>query len=260
MAAPVVHDRPVFIGLDLAWSNRNRTGGAVIQDGRLVAATGVLDSDAAILRFVAAHLPANAAAVMAVDAPLCVPNASGKRRCEKELAREWQRYDAAPHSANQRIMASYGGVRGKGLVDQLAELYQFGQVLPLPRQGQGRYICEVYPHPAHVALFQLEKIFQYKRRSPKKRSRETSIAGFTNYQTHMKDLAYYDPPLIGLDHLTSASVSDLHGQAWKLLEDQLDAVSCAYIAWYAWWHGPTRQLVYGSVDDGHILTLRHTRA
>ena len=74
MAAGVAGDQPVFIGLDLAWSSRNRTGGAVIQDGRLLAATGVLGSDAEILRFVADHLPANAAAVVAVDAPLCVPN------------------------------------------------------------------------------------------------------------------------------------------------------------------------------------------
>ena len=28
----VVDDRPVFIGLDLAWQSRNRTGGAVIED------------------------------------------------------------------------------------------------------------------------------------------------------------------------------------------------------------------------------------
>ena len=68
--ALVADDRPAFIGLDLAWSSRNRTGGAVIQDGRLLAATGVLGSDAEILRFVADHLPANAAAVTISGEPM----------------------------------------------------------------------------------------------------------------------------------------------------------------------------------------------
>ena len=37
------------------------------------------------------------------------------------------------------------------------------------------------------------------------------------------------------------------------MEDALDAVTCAYIGWYAWWHGPSRQQLYGSVAEGHIL-------
>ena len=53
---------PRFIGLDLAWSERNRSGGAVLvaeEPGRvqLVAASGQLGSDSELLDFVAAYLP-----------------------------------------------------------------------------------------------------------------------------------------------------------------------------------------------------------
>jgi predicted RNase H-like nuclease len=72
-------NEPVFIGLDLAWSDRNRTGGAVICGRRAVAATGLLTDDAAIEAFIASHLPAGAPAVIGVDAPLCVPNPRGRR-------------------------------------------------------------------------------------------------------------------------------------------------------------------------------------
>ena len=77
---------PVFIGLDLAWSERNRTGGAVICEGVLVAATGLLTDDASIEAFIAAHLPADAAAVIGVDAPLRVPNLGGRRRADHEVS------------------------------------------------------------------------------------------------------------------------------------------------------------------------------
>ena len=40
------------------------------------------------------------------------------------------------------------------------------------------------------------------------------------------------------------------------LEDELDAVTCAMIAWYLWRHGPAGSIVYGTVADGHIIVPR----
>lgn len=252
VGAAVVADRPVFIGLDLAWSSRNRTGGAVIQDGRLVAATGVLGSDAEILNFVVDHLPAHAAAAVAVDAPLCVPNAEGRRRCDHEVSLAWGAYEAGAYPANRRLLAVDGVVRGESLADALAASHGFAQAAPLPRRGEGRYICEVFPHPAHVALFGLSRTLKYKRKP--RRSAEEAAAEFARYQQLLAGLALADPPLEGLEPWTTLNSAALRGRARQELEEILDAITCAYVAWYAWWHGPPRQRVFGSIVEGHILT------
>ncbi len=252
MAAPVADDRPVFIGLDLAWSSRNRTGGAVIQDGRLITATGVLSSDAEILRFVADHLAANAAAVVAIDAPLCVPNESGMRDCDHDVSVAWGPYDAGAYPANRRLVAADGVVRGESLVAALTVDHGFVQAAPLPLRGDGRYVCEVFPHPAHVALFGLRRTLKYKRKPG--RSVEEAAAEFVRYQQLLAGLDSADPPLSGMEPWTSVDPATLRGRARHELEETLDAVTCAYVAWYAWWHGPARQQVFGSIGAGHILT------
>lgn len=252
MAASVVGERPVFIGLDLAWSSRNHTGGAVIQDGRLVAAEGVLGSDAEILRFVAGYLPGNTAAVVAVDAPLCVPNAEGRRRCDHEVSLAWGAYEAGAYPANRRLLAVDGVVRGESLAAALAAEYGFVQAAPLPLRGEGRYVCEVFPHPAHVALFGLPRTLKYKRKP--RRSIDEATAEFARYQQLLAALKLADPPLEGLEPWTSIDPATLRGRARQKLEETLDAVTCAYVAWYAWWHGPERQRVFGTIPEGHILT------
>lgn len=245
-------DRPVFIGLDLAWSCRNRTGGAVIREGRLVASTGALGSDEEVLAFVAAHLPAQAAAVVAVDAPLCVPNLEGRRRCDHEVSLAWGKYQAGAYPANRRLLAAGGSVRGEVLAAALAEQHGFVQTAPLPQQGAGRYLCEVFPHPAHVAFFSLERTLKYKRKKSQDRSLQDSE--MARYQQLLAGLAQADPPLLGLEALASRDAAALRGKGRKELEDALDAVTCAYVAWYAWSHGPERQQVHGSIAEGHILT------
>ncbi|MFO7630995.1 MAG: DUF429 domain-containing protein [Caldilinea sp.] len=241
---------PVFIGLDLAWSTRNRTGGAVIRDGVLIAATGLLTDDASIEAFIAAHLPDGAPTVIGVDAPLRVPNQSGRRRADHEVSLAWGKFDAGAYPANRNRLAVNGVVRGEALVQRLADRFDCVESAPIPHHGMGRYICEVYPHPAHVTLFRLERTLKYKYR-PKHRERR--LSAFREYQRLLSLLHDADPPLTGIHEFAGVDVSALRGQSLKAHEDQLDAVTCAYVAYYAWHHGPTCQDVYGSVPEGHIL-------
>lgn len=243
---------PTFIGLDLAWSDRNRTGGAVIRDGVLVAATGVLVTDDAIEAFVAAHLPAGAPAVIGIDAPLCVPNQSGRRRADHEVSVRWGRFGAGAYPANRALLARDGVVRGEALVARLAGRFGCVECAPIPQHGAARYVCEVFPHPAHVVLFGLPRTLKYKRKPG--RSPAAIAAEFVRYQQHLASLAAADPPLNGLDAVTAIDASRLRGQARQELEETLDAITCAYIGYYAWHHGPACQHVYGSVAEGHILT------
>jgi predicted RNase H-like nuclease len=254
-------NEPVCIGLDLAWGERNRTGGAVLVGGRLTAWTGLLTDNAAILDFVAAHLPAAGPVVVAIDAPLCVPNLSGRRACDHELSLAWARYEAGAYPANRTLLARNGEIRGEVLGAALAERWGFAQQAPIPQRGAGRYLCEVFPHPAHVALFGLERTLKYKRKPG--RTPAQIVAEYRRYQALLGALATATPPLLDAAPLLAIDVAACRGRALREVEEALDALTCAYVAWYAWWHSPAQQLVYGSVSDGHILvphpaTVDHT--
>ncbi len=242
---------PVFVGLDLAWSTANRTGGAVIRDGTLRAWTGVLTDDASIEAFVAAHVPAGAPLVVAIDAPLRVPNEHGRRRADHEVSLAWGRFQAGAYPANRTLLAYDGTIRGEVLAARLAQRFGCVEAAPIPQHGPGRYLCEVFPHPAHVALFDLPRTLKYKRKPG--RTPESVAAGFARYQQALAGLATADPPLAGQEALVAVDAGALRGRALQELEETLDAVTCAYVAWYAWHHGPARQRVYGSIDEGHIL-------
>ena len=243
---------PVFIGIDLAWSARNPSGGAVIVGDRLVEATGELGDDDAILAFVARHLRPNVPLVIGVDAPLRVPNAEGARPCDRALTHEWARFEAGALPANRRLLARDGSVRGERLVAALAARFAVVETAPIPRQAAGRFVCEIYPHPALVSLFNLERTLKYKGR--KGRGYPERWAALDTYRRLLTTLAAQDPPVRdGLDDLLTPDLTTLRGKAFKRVEDKLDAVTCAYVAAYLWRHGPARTRVYGDVAGGHIL-------
>ncbi|RME65587.1 MAG: DUF429 domain-containing protein [Caldilineae bacterium] len=240
---------PVFFGIDLAWSPRNPSGAAAIRKGRLIEATGDLLSLTEIVDFVDGHLPSGRGAIVAVDAPLRVPNEEGSRLCDRALSAAWRRFHAGAYPANRKRLARDGIVRGEALVQLLSERLRFSEAAVIPRRTRERLVCEVYPHPALVSLFGLEQILKYKRGPVEARRRELA-----RYQRLLRSLRQGDPPLKGTKKLlTSVDVSVLRGRALKAYEDVLDALTCAYTAYYLWRHGPARGCTYGSLEDGHIL-------
>lgn len=241
----------VFIGLDLAWSPRNRIGAAILQGDTLVAATGELGSNADILAFVAPYVQADTPAVIGIDAPLRVPNLTGSRFCDQALSAEWRRFEAGALPANRRLLAFNGEVRGEALVTLLAQHYGFVERAPLPQQA-GRYICEIFPHPAHVRFFGLSKTLKYKARPG--RSQAVRLAEFARYQQLLGTLQQAVPPLYGLDKRLAVNLHTLTGRALKAYEDTLDAITCAYTVAYLWHYGPAFTRVYGSIAEGHIMT------
>ncbi len=242
----------LFIGIDLAWSARNPSGGAIIRDSQLVSQVGTLSDNAEILRYVATHLQPTEGAVIAIDAPLRVPNSTGSRACDRALSMEWRQYEAGALPANRKLLARAGVVRGEALVAGFAATWGFRQILPIPQQMQGRYLCEVFPHPAHVSLFDLPKTLKYKAKAG--RTMAVRQQAFRRYQQLLASLTTATPALRGTADLLRQEVSALRGQKLKAYEDTLDAVTCAYTAAYLWHHGPSHTCIYGTVDAGHILT------
>ena len=239
-----------FIGLDLAWSGKNPTGGAVLDAGGRLLEARLLTSDADILAFVDEHAP-DGPAIVAVDAPLSVPNETGRRPAEAELPAVFGRYQAGAHPANRQNLTRYNGgaVRGEVLKAALEARGFVDDPFGLGRPD-ARVVVEVYPHPAMVALFELARTLKYKNKG---QGRQVLDAAWRDYHGHLAALAHADPPLTGLEDLLAEDPASLRGGALKGHEDRLDAVMCAYIARYAH-RFPERCEVFGTVAEGYILT------
>ena len=248
---------PTFIGINLAWSDRNPSGAAVIFEDRLAAYTGALVSDEEIMSFVRAHLDAKGPAIVTVDAPLRVPNQGGARPCDLALSRVWRGYEAGALPVNRRILSRGPGndgatLRGERLVGELVQRLRFSEAAVIPKQTQDRLVCEVFPHPALVSFFDLDKTLKYKAR--RGRDYESRWAELARYQQLLRSLRQADPVLKRTKALlTGTDVGSLRGAALKEYEDILDAVTCAYIGAYLWRHGPGRAATYGSLPEGSIL-------
>jgi predicted RNase H-like nuclease len=244
----------VYIGIDLAWSARNLSGAAALagspSGARLAgppALLGDLDEVAAFVARAAGDGPA----IVAVDAPLLVPNATGCRPAESALGAAFRAFEAGAHPANRRLLDRGEGVRGELLVERLAAL-GFRHVSAVGAGEGGRLVTEVYPHAALVAIFGLARTLKYKARPG--RSAETRRAEWRRYQALLLSLGAADPPLAGHDELLAADVAALRGRALKSYEDRVDALMCAYVALYAHRWGAARCKTFGDMQTGYIFT------
>jgi predicted RNase H-like nuclease len=239
-----------FVGIDLAWSDRNPTGGVVIEEhgghGRLVSCQAALRTDADIVALTTGATDANGALV-AIDAPLVVPNETGARRCDRLVSQRFGRYQAGARPAYRGSPSFNARIRGEDLVAALVAV-GFNHSPDVTQRRPARQVFEVYPHPAMVVLFGLEKTLKYKHL----RDRAARLAEYRRYQVLLRSLADADPPLVPPSFL-DRDVAGLAGQALKSYEDLLDALLCAYVAYWCWHHGPAGYEILGDLATGYIV-------
>ena len=250
----------LFLGLDLAWGGKNKSGGCVVScmadpgsRANVLEYTETLGDDDEIMAWVSRWNDTDEAQdglLVGIDAPLLVPNDTGKRPCETELGRRFAKFQAGAHPANRTIFG--GDVRGERLVERLADIgICHNPYLNAPRPTAVRQAMEVFPHPAHIILFGLAKTLKYK---PKpKRSYETRWAAMNEYSRLLRSLGQFDPPLDLPENWPPADFAGLIGAKLKSLEDGMDALSCAYIVFWYWQHGPAGAEVLGDMTDGYVV-------
>ena len=239
-----------FLGIDLGW----QSGGSGLccldwQDRRLcLLALQRLDAIADILNWVDTWVPQPEAAVIAVDAPTLIPNETGMRLPDRLAHKHFGRYHAGCYPANlNRPFAK----RTVGFGCSL-EARGFVHAPDLQAQQPGRYQIEVFPHPATIRLFNLERILKYK----KGKLAERRVALGRLRQHLLEDLPKLNPPLSFSDRAVSADlVSDIpeKGTELKALEDKLDSLTCAYVAAHWWYWGRDRNQVLGDRSSGYII-------
>lgn len=243
-----------FVGVDLAWSPRHTTGVAVaVDDGsgaRIAAHRADLRGHEAVAAFVEAAV-GDGEALVAIDAPLVVPNEISLRPCDREVNARFRRFHAGVHPVSRSTLRRYDGFEGERLRDRLLKS-GYRDAVPLPVPPPARGLFETYPHAASVVLFNLEERLPYKARG-KKRPWSVREQAFRRLQDRLLRLEVEDPSLVVEDGLLNRDVAAMGGGERKRYEDLLDAVLCAYIALYAWARGPADNEVLGTVEEGYMV-------
>ncbi len=228
------------IGIDLAWGERRPTGLAVLDEqGRLVHVSSVR-TDEEIQAALATY--ADGPCLVAFDAPLVVTNATGSRPAEQALAADFRRFEAAPHPSNTG-RAEFAG--GQTRAARLAAALRLDLD---PRSGRERRAIEVYPHPATIVLFGLPRTLKYKHKQG--RDLELLRSQLLTLMGHVETLVETEAVWAGLRAQVEQAVRK---SQLRVVEDQVDAVLCAYIGRFAD-REPGRTTIYGDLATGYIVT------
>jgi predicted RNase H-like nuclease len=236
----------VFLGIDLGWYGKPSGLASITKDAgslNLRNVTRLQETDD-ILSWIQTEA-GNGTAVIAVDAPLVICNQTSIREAERELNRDFRRFHAGCHAANlgrpfaQNVLS---------FSRRLADL-GFAHGAEMPARKKGRFQIEVHPHAATVNLFDLPRIVKYKRGRRAARAKELRRLR----RLMLSRLPLLDPALaLRLPSIPNAG-------NLKPVEDQIDAVMCAYIAAHWWYWGTERNRVYGCAGTGYIVVPeRHT--
>lgn len=245
----------LIAGVDLAWGERNRDGLCLLRlhqrnpekaEVLLHAHTG---GDDALLHTLLSHLAQPGEAVLvALDAPVVCQNATGRRPADAAVSAAFRHAHAGCYPVNQTLAQ-----RPLRLARRLTEDEGFhlgpnpNFAPPWPAQGW-RLAIEVFPHPALVRFFGLERILQYKRKAG--RPTDHSAAEFRRLQTGLLHLASERFPELAF----SPQTFELLSSPWsKAVEDQIDALVCALIGlWHLRYSGAQSE-IFGDEQNGFVI-------
>jgi predicted RNase H-like nuclease len=232
-----------FVGLDLAWGEKNQTGVAAVDaDGRLLH-VGAAQDDANIIDAIAPFTAGEC--LVAFDAPLIVNNQTGHRPAEAAFNRDFAKFDAGarPAFAEKPELRHPRAARLAAALDLDMD----------PASGASRRAIEVYPHPATVVLFELDKTLKYKRGPFGDRQRDllklmTLIEGLDDATPRLR--ANRSVAWVELRKRVEAATKPVQ---LDRDEDPVDAVLCAYVGLY-WYCRPDEVTIYGDFETGYIVT------
>lgn len=233
---------PRFLGIDFGW--RSQPSGLCCLEFRadalyLLTLDRLLEPEQ-ILDWV--DLWATETTLVAVDAPTIIPNQTGTRLPDRLTHQLFGKFHGGCYPANlSRPFAARTVSLGRALTDR-----GFRHAPKITPQSPGRHQIEVFPHPAIVHLFGLDRILKYKKGRLADRAQELK-----RLKTHIEtDLPQISPVL---KLTTPLPEIPSQGKQMKEVEDQLDSLICAYVAAHWWYWGERKNLTLGDEASGYII-------
>ncbi len=234
-----------FLGIDLGWTSG--ASGLCCLDWS-AGYLHLLDLDRQqttvdILNWIDKWASPTEPAMIAVDAPTLIPNLTGMRLPDKLTHQHFRHYHAGCYPANlgrpfaQRTVEFGLSLEARGFTHAPA-------IVP---KELGRFQIEVFPHPAIVHLFSLNRILKYKKGTLAERRLE-----LIKLRQYILDIL---PTLEPTLNLCASSLPEIPTTrtALKAVEDQLDSLICAYVAAHWWYWGIERNWVLGDATTGYIV-------
>ena len=236
-----------FLGIDLAWSERNPSGLAwTVPEGSgcVLLETDRLTSDREILYWI--NERSAKTTWIGIDAPIIAPNPPGTcRTVDRVVSALFGRFHAGVYPGNRERCR-----RAVALARKLkARSFSANPYLP---SRSGRRQLEVFPHLLQVSLFRRRRIIKYKKGAVSRKRRGIKIL----QNTMARLLPLQSPPFLpshAFTGLLAEEPSRLKGHQLKGLEDRLDAVLCAYLTFYFWVWGERRCDIFGGLKEGYII-------
>ncbi|AFZ57989.1 DUF429 domain-containing protein [Anabaena cylindrica FACHB-243] len=238
-----------FVGIDFGW--KSQPSGLccleLIDEKLQLLNLDRQEAIADILTWIDKNVQADENAIIAVDAPTLIPNFTGSRLPDKLSHKYFGKYHAGCYPANQNLPFAERTINfGLEL-----ETRGFAHAPSIEPQKPNRYQIEVFPHPAIVNLFKLERILKYKK--GRISDRRSELIKLYNYIIEI--LPSIPPYLCSSAFICGSFPSEIPhtGAALKATEDKLDSLICAYVAAYWWYWGEERNLVLGDLTTGYIV-------
>ena len=240
-----------FVGIDFGWTSG--ASGLCLLDfsakhnSLAIAEFDLILNPDEIVAWVDSVLPHPEAGLVAVDAPTIIPNETGTRLPDRLTHKHFGKYHAGCYPANlNRPFAPRTTKLGFDLEDRA-----FFHAPEMTAQKTGRYQIEVFPHPAMVMLFGLDRIIKYKKGRLGDRRQE--LLRLINYiETILPSLE----PSLEINDLWRELIADVmtvKGSVLKEIEDRIDALICAYVGAYWWYWGSEKNQTLGDRSNGYII-------
>lgn len=256
-----------YLGVDLAWGEgtkakpANRSGVVALEPSGTISAAGWTIGLDATIDWIEKH--ATDEAFLFVDAPLVITNATGPRLAERQTGQRYGRWWVSANSNNLSSPRS-AGVHLRERLERLGWSYSDGRDGP---PSHGRVVSECYPYTTIVGVPELgydNKRPAYKRASkgmPAAEAWPIRTAACDELIRRVAELAAFEPPVDLTSHAETKRLveepSPARPRDYKLREDLLDAVICAWTAAYWSRHGLERSQLLGVdeevVEEGSLL-------
>jgi len=238
-----------FIGIDLAWTYKNESGICIIDDrGKIVLCESYTFSDEAIAEIVKQY--SDGGALVAIDAPLIVKNNTGSRYADKAIMSEKiHGRNLSVYTCNRDYMTkAYGTIRGENVVSRIKQAVPDFVLVPNSRD-KSHCIIETFPTGICLGLFPDAYPIKYKIKS--KIPFEITQSEMVRMLIVLKTLDDLNPSVANFeDHFEVGQILSLSKKSFKSLEDRVDALLCAYAAY---WLTCKPGKVFGDELEGFIM-------